>query len=132
MRYLNNPLQGYIAIVASIIVTTIIGVVALVFSSSNFLGRYDTLALEDKEIARVLADGCVEYARLKLALNSSYPGGETVSVASSTCRVVTVTTLGSDKRIATTGVMNGKVTNLAVIVRGSDFAILERREEVSF
>ncbi|MFH0806217.1 MAG: hypothetical protein V1885_00590 [Candidatus Brennerbacteria bacterium] len=125
-----NGRQGYIAIVASIVVTTIVGVVALVFSSSNFLGRYDTLALEEKGASRALAEGCLEYARLALAVNPSYAGGNTVPIASSTCRVVSVVTVGQEKRITTSATIGTKTTNLITTVRASDLAITGRGEEI--
>jgi hypothetical protein len=120
--------QGYIAIVASVVVTTLVGVVALVFSSGNFLGRYDTLALEEKEEARALAEGCVAYARLRLATDPAYGGNENVDIASSTCRIASVTPQGEDSRIVTSAVVRGKATNLTVIVAGSDLAILSEEE----
>ncbi len=123
---------GYIAIVASIVVATIVGVVALVFSSSNYLGRYDTLALEEKGISRALAEGCVEYARLKLSSNPSYIGGDTVAVGSSTCRVVSVATVGETKQIVTAGTSGTKTTNLMTTMRASDLRILGQEEEASF
>jgi hypothetical protein len=120
--------QGYIAIVASIIVTTLVGVVALVFSSGNFLGRYDTLSLEEKEEARALAEGCVAYARLRLATNPAYGGNETVGIASSTCQVASVTPQGDDLRIVVSAAVRGKATNLTVIMAGDDLAILSEEE----
>jgi hypothetical protein len=130
MRYRSRK-SGYIAIVASIVVATIVGVVALVFSSSNFLGRYDTLALEEKGASRALAEGCVEYARLALATNPSYAGGSTVVIASSSCQVVSVVAVGEESRITTSATVGTKTTNLVTTVRASDLAIVARHEEVS-
>ncbi|MDP3975172.1 MAG: hypothetical protein Q8P88_02730 [Candidatus Jorgensenbacteria bacterium] len=120
--------EGYIAIVASMVVTTLVGVVALVFSSSNFLGRYDTLALEEKEESRAFAEGCVAYARLRLAGNLAYGGNENVGIASSTCRIVSVTPQGGNFRIAASASVQGKTTNLTVTVAGNDLAILTQGE----
>ena len=134
MRSKNKPgglpagRQGYIAIIASVVVTTIVGVVALVFSSSNFLGRYDTLALEHKEISRALAEGCMEYARLQLTLDPAYGGGETVPIASSTCTVGVVVPAGDNLVIPVSAATQGKWTNLTATVRSSDLAIVSLTE----
>lgn len=120
--------QGYIAIVASVVITTLVGVVALVFSSSNFLGRYDTLALEEKEEARALASGCAEYARLQLAINPAYAGNDRIGIASSSCKVVSVTPQGGQFIINVAAVVRGKVTNLFVTVQASDLKHISTQE----
>lgn len=126
----NQPAdrRGYIAIVASVVITTLVAVVALVFSSSNFLGRYDTLALEEKEESRALAEGCVAYARLRLATNLSYVGNENIEIASSTCRIISVTPQGGGFRVATFATVRGKGTNLIVTVAGDDLTIISQEE----
>lgn len=120
--------RGYIAIVASVVITTLVAVVALVFSSSNFLGRYDTLALEEKDESRALAEGCVAYARLRLATNLSYGGNENIAIASSTCRIVSVTPQGGSFRITTFASVRGKSTNLIVTIADDDLAIISQEE----
>lgn len=120
--------RGYIAIVASVVITTLVAVVALVFSSSNFLGRYDTLALEEKEESRALAEGCVAYARLRLATNLSYVGNEDIGIASSTCRIVSVTPQGGSFRVATFATVRGKGTNLIVTIAGDDLSVISWEE----
>lgn len=123
--------RGYVAIIASVIIATIVGVVALVFSSSNFLGRYDTLAVEKKSVSRALAEGCVEYAKLRLAQNPAYAGGETVGIASSSCRVVGVTAGGETFTITATAEAAARVTNLVVTVAKSDLTPVAREERPS-
>jgi len=126
MRSRNR--KGYIAIIASIVITTIVGVVALVFSSSNFLGRYDTLALESKRSSRALAEGCVEYARLRIAQNPTYRGGDTVAISSFSCEVVSVVTEGDNFRVTASSTVNRHTTALTALIAKSDLSLIERSE----
>ena len=65
-------------------------VIALVFSGSNFLGRFDSQALEMKDMARSLAQGCLEYARLQLATNPNYAGNETRPIGGYFCSLLPI------------------------------------------
>lgn len=91
-RKINIPKdrKGYIAVISAVIITAIVMVIALVFSSSNFLGRFDSQTLEMKDMARSAAQGCLEYARLQLAINPNYAGSETRSVGGYFCSLLSI------------------------------------------
>jgi hypothetical protein len=105
--------------------------VALMFSNSNFLGRFDTLGLEQKDISKEAAQGCLEYARLKLKMGP-YAGNETIAVGSSTCTILGVQTSGNNFIIQTSANEGGRTTNLELTVVSSTLATVSLVEKPSF
>ncbi|KKU93982.1 MAG: hypothetical protein UY26_C0003G0132 [Candidatus Jorgensenbacteria bacterium GW2011_GWA1_48_13] len=110
--------QGYIAIISAVITTAIVIVIALVFSSSNYLGRFDTSALEMKVVSKKVAQGCLEHAKLKMKLGS-YSGNEDVSIGTYTCTVLPIETSGSNKIIKSKATVDNKTTNLRLTIDSS-------------
>ena len=123
-----NNRQGYIAIISAIIITAILTVIALVFSSSNFLGRFDTQNAETKSVSRELARGCLEYARLQLSLNGSYAGGELRTIASSTCYILPIQTQGQNKVIQATSTVSSKNTNIKLTINATTLETVSEEE----
>lgn len=131
MLYLNKikkNKEGYIAVISAIIITAIIMVIALVFSSSNFLGRLDTQTEEMKDTSRKLTEGCLEYARLKLAANSSYAGSESHTIASSSCYIYAIQTQGSNKIIQALSTISNRNTSIKLTVNGTTLKIVSQEE----
>jgi hypothetical protein len=110
--------SGYIAVISAVIITTIVIVIALVFSSGNFLGRFDTLGFETKDAARKVAEGCLEHAKLQLALGS-YEGNETISVGTEACDILPIEISGFDKIIKATATVMERTANLELTVDGA-------------
>jgi len=129
MFYRNN--QGYIAVVSAIIITSIVIVIALVFSSSNFLGRFDSQGLEMKEISRGVARGCLEYAKLKLA-QGSYGGNELKTIGNYSCRILPIESDSNSYIIKATSTVGNKETKLKLKVSNSDLRTISLEEVVSF
>lgn len=102
--------EGYIAVISAVIIMAIVMVIALVFSSSNFLGRFDSQSLEMKDMARSVAAGCLEYARLQLALNSGYAGNEVRTIGNHACSLLPVSLGGNQYLIESSSTVgNGSV-----------------------
>lgn len=121
--------KGYIAVISAIIITTVVIMTALVFSSGNFLGRFDTLGFETKDAARKVAEGCLEQAKLKLALGP-YAGSETIRVGSETCEILPIETAGTNKIVKARATVFERTVNLKLTI---DSVTLENvsLEEVS-
>lgn len=128
----KNRSGGYIAVISAIIVTAIVLSVALVFSSSNFLGRFDTLFLEEKDIARGVAEGCLEYARLKLAQSPSYAGNESKNIGPYSCNILAIESAPGQKIIKSTATVQDRVSNLKLIVNDSALKLISFEELASF
>ena len=114
--------QGYVTVMSAIIITTILLVVALTFSSSSFMGRFDTQAVEFKILTRNLAQGCIAHAQLMLALGS-YTGNEDVVVGAYTCHVVSVTQGSGIITVQVTAIIEDHTTNLEAVLNSTTLAI---------
>lgn len=124
--------NGYIAIVSAVILTIVILTIAISFSSSNFLGRFDSGFFESKEATSAYAQGCIEYTLLKLSIDSGYAGNESVAIASSTCTIRPITTGGGQKIIQTYAIVDNKTTNLEITVDENTLETILFREVSSF
>lgn len=124
--------EGYVAIISAVILTVVILTVAVSFSSSNFLARFDGGSFESKEDARAAAEGCLEYALLKLSANDAYAGNESVTIASSSCTLRPIITASGQKRIEAYAASNNKTTNLEFIVNENTLETVSLREVDSF
>jgi hypothetical protein len=133
MLYPNKKnMAGYTAVVSAIIVMAIILAVALVFSSSNFLSRFDTLFLEEKDIARGVAEGCLNYGRLKLAQSSSYAGNEAKNIGSYSCTVLPIESAPGQKIIKATATVQNKISNLKLVVNAATLELISFEELPTF
>lgn len=126
-----NKRAGYLAIISSVIVTAIVMTIALVFSSSNFFGRFDTQNIEFKSLSRAAAEACLEYAKLKLA-EGAYGGNETVAVGNYTCQILAIETNGSQKIIKTKSEIQKGNTNLKLTVDSQTLKTISLEELTSF
>lgn len=118
---------GYVATISAIIVTSIVIVIAIVFSSSNFLGRFDSQNTEMKDIAREVAMGCLEYARLKLA-QGSYGGDEVKIIGGYSCYIPPIEASPPAYVIRATSTILGKESRLKLTVSMSDLETISLEE----
>lgn len=124
--------NGYVAIITAVIMSVIIGIIVFTMSLGSFLGRENSLSFHLKEKSRGLAEACVETARLKIIQNPNYAGGENVSVASDTCRIISVANLNGNSLISAQGNYQKLFTNLEVTIRQNDVLILDWQEKARF
>lgn len=83
--------QGFVAVVSSVILTSILVGLVILVGHIGVLGRIDEERLESHDAAFYSAWGCADYARLRLA-QGVYSGGDILQIGSSTCEVVSVET----------------------------------------
>lgn len=126
MRFQNN--NGFIAITLAIILTVVILAIAIVFSSGNILGRFDSSALELRNIAENVALSCLEYGKLKLAADLSYGGNENLTMGSYSCTILPVEIASSSRIVKSTANVGGVIANIKITV--SDYLISTRYQEV--
>lgn len=87
--------KGSVLLISVLILSTLLLSFALLASSSLLEERRVASSLEQKQVAREAAAGCLEHAFEALAKNAGYAGSETVTVASSTCFILPVQSSGS-------------------------------------
>lgn len=103
--------------------------IGTMFSSSNFLARFDTLAFEEKDVSRESAGACLEYARLKLKLDGTYAGNETISVGSSTCAILNIVLNGNNKIITASSTVDERNTTLELTITSTTLDAISLREK---
>ncbi len=131
IKYKNSE-SGYIALIATIIITAVLSVITVSISQMSFLNRANISGTYLKEKSRALSESCVNMALLKLVKNKNYLGPETINVASSTCKVISVVASGQNKIISTQGEVRGFYTNYKVTVTASPISIVSFEEVQSF
>ena len=88
MRYrklqpLKTP-RGYIALIATIIISLVLLEMVVEESFSGWFARFAVLQDEKSAQARALADGCLDEALVALAANGSYAGSASMQLATGT------------------------------------------------
>lgn len=115
--------SGYVAIISAIIISIIVAIVLVSLGQVSFFNRINISDAHLKEKSRALAEACADTAFLKLARNSAYAGNETITVASDTCKVVSVTASGTARIVTTQGAYQGSYTNLKITIPTSTVSV---------
>lgn len=79
--------KGYIALMATIIISLILLVITVEEGASGWYMRFNILGAEAKEQANSLAEGCAEEAMAKLLTDPTYLGNSTITSSVGTCHV---------------------------------------------
>lgn len=124
--------KGYIAITSALIISILLMAVVFSVSSSGFFMRANTVGAVLKAEGRALADACISSALLRLAENRSYTGEETIALENGNCVILRIVKKDNDYEIKASSNLRGTITNLKIEARGSDLAILSRKEVASF
>lgn len=123
-----NTQGGYIALMSAIIIAGVLMVVVFSMSFKGFMTRFNLLDSEYKKRSLNLAEACANTAVLKVIENSSYTGGEAITVNGENCSIVSVVVSGSQYIIRSSAVVQEAVSNVEITLN-SDFS-LARWEEV--
>ncbi|MCI0619904.1 hypothetical protein L0Y40_02615 [Candidatus Wolfebacteria bacterium] len=128
----DNVLQrGFIALTATIIVAAVLLTLVIAVASKGFYGRFNALDAEVKEVSRALAEGCVQTAILEYEKESSYAGGDEITIDGNTCTIVSVDgSLPSAVAVEVHADAKGTVTNLRVVLDSTNDYFVESWEEV--
>src|SRR3989338_8808139 len=89
--FIKNANGGYIALMATIIISVILLVMAAQEASSGWYARYNILGTEAKEQSSALAEGCADQALAMLITDPDYRGNAPITTAGGTCHVFDVT-----------------------------------------
>jgi hypothetical protein len=129
---------GYIALTAVLILSSILLLVIISYTYVSILRRlnYQDAALKTK--SRLAAESCLEEARLRLAVNSSYAGNEIITIANGSdpihCVILPVTVNGTQKTLSVQGSVastaSRPITNIVLVVDGTTLEQISRQEIV--
>jgi len=110
--------QGYIALTTVIILGVTLLVAVLGFGFIIFFNRQSTTQAILKDDSYFAARACIEQALLNLTADSSYTGGEDISVGNNQCTISSVTPDGVNYLIITTATVERSTTTLELTVDG--------------
>ena len=71
--------DGFIALIATLILTIVLIMVIITTGMSSFFARFDALGSENKRIGFDISESCVNIALLKISQNYNYNGNETIT-----------------------------------------------------
>lgn len=131
----HNPRGGYVALITAILISVSLLIMVVAVSFQGFFSRFTVLESQQKEQSIFLAEACVETARLEIAQDTSYSGGETIHVGTGECRIVSVSGPAGAKVVQATATSSDAFTNLEVEVDASslpDVTITSWEEVPSF
>ena len=106
--------QGYVALIAVLIVGAIATSVALLVLATGYDSQRYTLVEQQSAQARGLATSCVEEALQTLHDNTTYTGTNGLSLGQGTCSYTVTNTGGSNRTIDTSGTVGSVVRKVKV------------------
>lgn len=122
---------GYIALLSTLFLVTIGGIVALSLILLGLGFSRTSLALDQSNQAKALSNACAEEALLKLKQDLSYTGNETITLSSGTCQIQDVKGAGPNRIIKTTGTIGTIIRKVEVKVKISPSFTLTSWQEVA-
>lgn len=131
-----NKNGGFIALITAILLTVILLVAVTSLNENGFFVRSEVLDSEYKNASQGLAEACISSAILSLAKDPTYSVvDESISVGSDSCTLDTIeldTPPGmvtiSASAVYPSGVSQGAVTRIQVVVDATDFSVIEWKE----
>ncbi len=119
----NKTNRGYIALMATIIISIILLVMSVEQSSSGWSARFNILGTEAKEQANSLAEGCAEQATANLLTDPAFEGGVTITTPIGTCNILPIKVNEPGPglvTIYTQAIVRGSYTNLKIVLNMND------------
>lgn len=115
----NN--EGFIALTSVLILSAIFLSITVSMATRAITVSETSVALRERDTARYLARGCVEYARLALQRTLDYRGDEVIIIGDDSCNILEIEGEGKSNR----------VVKVEVAVGMHSYLIEEVIEEVS-
>lgn len=113
---INNE-KGYITLLSTLFLVAIGGVVAGSIILLGLGSSKTSLALQQSNQAKALANACMEEALQKLRESIYYSGNQTIAFTSGSCQIQTITGTGNSNRtIQTTGTLDTIQRKVTVVV----------------
>ena len=115
----NN--EGFIALTSVLILSAIFLFITVSMATRAITVSETSVALRERDTARYLARGCVEYARLALQRTLDYRGDEVIIIGDDSCNILEIEGEGKSNR----------VVKVEVTINIHSYLIEEVIEEVS-
>ncbi len=122
----NN--SGFIALMSAIIISVILLLITANLNLTGFYNRSNILDWELKEKSSALAEACADIILLRMAIDDSYTGGESVTVAGSDTCTIFSTTENNPRTFRIQAKPSDYYTNLEVAVNVTTLEIIRWKE----
>ncbi len=111
----NNRQGGYIALMATIVISLVLLVMVVREGFVGWSTRFMVLGTEAKEQANALAEGCADQALAALITDPTYAGGSVSNTPVGTCSTSAIDTSAALVTIKTQAVVNNAYANLELV-----------------
>ena len=118
--------KGYIALMSAIIVSAILLVISVSLGVGGFFSRFNVLDKEYKQKSQALAEGCLQAAMVKWALNPNFSAGN-INIGGDICTIASIqnnTPVVGQLTIQTSAVYHQAVTNIKEVVKNIDLSLV--------
>jgi len=105
-----KPNKGFIAISTVLVLSAIFLSISLGMSLRAIAGTDVGIAFHEREKARLLAHGCLDYARMELQRTLDYRGNESILIGEGACEIFDIEGSGNNNRILMVESVIGKHT----------------------
>ncbi|MEK7507876.1 MAG: hypothetical protein AAB602_02215 [Patescibacteria group bacterium] len=121
--------DGFVALTSVLLISVVLLLMVATLSLSGYIGRFNVLNSELKKVSAALAEACANTAVLKLAEDWSYAGNETIATNGNTCKIFSVSAIGSNPQIfEVQAIYQEAYTNLRIRIQKTPFAIVSWNE----
>lgn len=114
LAYVKSYQKGYITLISVLIIGTVGVAITLSLLLLGLGSSRTSFALEQSNMAKSLADSCVEEALNKLRLDSNYSGDETINFNQGSCYISSIIVNGNERTIQAQGTVNTIIRRVEV------------------
>lgn len=109
--------EGYILLITILIIGAIASAILSSLMLLGISGAQVSFSVQQSEQALAAAQGCAEYALLKLRQSPSYAGNEFRTLGNDTCEVLTIGGIGNNNRsLCTEGLSGDAIRRLEIAI----------------
>ena len=128
-KHLKKQNKGFIALFTAIILGAMLMALVVTLNRTGFVTAGEMLEAEFKDRSAALARGCIDTVRLRLTLDHTYAGNETVPVGTESCTIDPLQHIGGQIIVSTHGTIQNAVTNLRAELDETDLTVLRIAEQ---
>ena len=121
--------SGFIALFTAIILSATLMALVVVLNRTGFVTAGELLEAEFKDQSAALARGCIDTVRLKLTLNNTYAGNETIHTGTESCTIDPLQHTGGHVVVVTHAIVQNATTNLHAELDEDNFIVLRIAEQ---
>ena len=118
---------GYIALMSALIISAILLMISVSLGMGGFFTRFNVLSGEYKLTSEQLAQGCLEKAKVLLALNPYADITGSLNIGGNSCNIVSLTAddpQGGQTTIQTSAIVHDSVANIKAVINSANFSLI--------